>query len=99
MLFAREGADVAIQYLCEHADAETTKAAVEAEGRRAILIPGDVGEPRVLPHGSAPDPQGLGRLDILVNNAAFQSTCRASRTSAGGNSSYAAHESGRAISS
>ena len=38
VLFAREGADVAIHYLCEHADAEVTRAAVEAEGRRAILI-------------------------------------------------------------
>jgi short chain dehydrogenase len=42
VLFAREGADVAIQYLSEHADAGTTKAAVEAQGQRAILIPGDV---------------------------------------------------------
>ncbi len=42
VLFAREGADVAIHYLCEHADAEATRAAVEAEGRRAILIAGDV---------------------------------------------------------
>ena len=38
VLFAREGADIAIHYLCEHADAEVTREAVEAEGRRAILI-------------------------------------------------------------
>ena len=42
-LFAREGADVAILYLCEHDDAAATKKIVEAEGRRAIAIPGDVG--------------------------------------------------------
>src|SRR5688500_8303862 len=42
-LFAREGADVAILYLCEHEDAKATKAIVEQEGRRAITIAGDVG--------------------------------------------------------
>ena len=44
-LYAREGADIAIFYLCEHEDAEKTKSIVEAEGRRAILVPGDLGEP------------------------------------------------------
>ena len=44
-LYAREGADIAIFYLCEHEDAEKTKAIVEAEGRRAILVPGDLGDP------------------------------------------------------
>ena len=48
VLFAREGANVAIQYLCEQADAETTRAAVEAEGRRAILIPGRRQQPDIL---------------------------------------------------
>src|ERR687889_1061459 len=42
-LFAREGADIAILYLCEHDDAQKTKEIVEAEGRRAIVIPGDLG--------------------------------------------------------
>ncbi len=55
VLFAREGADVAIHYLCEHADAEATRAAVEAEGRRAILIAGDVGRARRLREGGASD--------------------------------------------
>ncbi len=73
VLFAREGADVAIQYLCEHADAETTKAAVEAEGRRAILIPGDVGSRAFCRSAVRRTLKELGRLDILVNNAAFQS--------------------------
>ena len=48
-LYAREGADVAILYLCEHEDAEKTKAIVEGEGRRAILIPGDLGDPDFAP--------------------------------------------------
>src|SRR5215212_9030998 len=43
-LFAREGADVAILYLCEHDDAAKTKAIVEKEGRRAITIAGDIGD-------------------------------------------------------
>lgn len=48
-LYAREGADVAIFYLCEDEDAEKTKAIVEAEGRRAILMPGDLGDPDFAP--------------------------------------------------
>jgi hypothetical protein len=48
-LYAREGADIAIFYLCEHEDAEQTKAIVEAEGRRAILVPGDLGDPDFAP--------------------------------------------------
>src|SRR4051812_36116420 len=46
VLFAREGADVAIVYLDEHEDAEETKRAVENEGRRCILLPGDVSDPK-----------------------------------------------------
>jgi NAD(P)-dependent dehydrogenase (short-subunit alcohol dehydrogenase family) len=72
VLFAREGADVAIQYLCEHGDAETTKSAVEAEGRRALLLPGDVGDPESCRQAVRRTVDELGRLDILVNNAAFQ---------------------------
>jgi NAD(P)-dependent dehydrogenase (short-subunit alcohol dehydrogenase family) len=72
VLFAREGADVAIQYLCEHADAETTRRAVEAEGRRAILIPGDVSRRESCEGAVRRTVDELGRLDILVNNAAFQ---------------------------
>ena len=48
VLFAREGADIAIAYLNEHDDAEETKRAVENEGRRCITISGDVADPRVL---------------------------------------------------
>jgi NAD(P)-dependent dehydrogenase (short-subunit alcohol dehydrogenase family) len=72
VLFAREGADVAIQYLCEHADAEVTRKAVESEGRRAILLPGDVSDREFCRSAVARAVGELGSLDILVNNAAFQ---------------------------
>ncbi|HET6970302.1 MAG TPA: SDR family oxidoreductase [Phenylobacterium sp.] len=72
VLFAREGADVAIAYLEEARDARETKAAVEKEGRRAILIPGDVSDPKYAEAAVAKTIQELGGLDVLVNNAAFQ---------------------------
>jgi NAD(P)-dependent dehydrogenase (short-subunit alcohol dehydrogenase family) len=72
VLFAREGADVAIAYLAEDADAERTRAAVEAEGRRAILIRGDVTDRGHCREAVARTVRELGRLDVLVNNAAFQ---------------------------
>jgi NAD(P)-dependent dehydrogenase (short-subunit alcohol dehydrogenase family) len=72
VLFAREGADVAIVYLSEDEDAEETWRAVEAEGRRAILIPGDVTNSAFCLDAVARTVQEFGRLDILVNNAAFQ---------------------------
>jgi NAD(P)-dependent dehydrogenase (short-subunit alcohol dehydrogenase family) len=72
VLFAREGADVAISYLSEHKDAEKTKEAVEKEGRRAILLPGDVTERDYCREAVAETAKQLGGLDILVNNAAFQ---------------------------
>lgn len=72
VLFAREGADVAIGYLSEDSDAEETKQAVEAEGRRAILIPGDVSDPAYATHAVATTIEELGAIDILVNNAAYQ---------------------------
>ena len=72
MLFAREGADVAIAYLNEHEDAEETKRAVENEGRRCILLPGDVADPEYCRSAVRKTVDAFGRLDILVNNAAFQ---------------------------
>lgn len=72
VLFAREGADVAIVYLSEDRDAETTKAAVEKEGRRAIVISGDVSDRSFCEAAVAKTVEDLGKLDILVNNAAFQ---------------------------
>jgi len=71
-LYAREGADIAIFYLCEHEDAEKTKAIVEAEGRRAILVPGDLGDPEFAPEAVQKVVDTFGRLDILVNNAGEQ---------------------------
>jgi NAD(P)-dependent dehydrogenase (short-subunit alcohol dehydrogenase family) len=72
VLFAREGADIAIAYLSEHTDAEATKKAVEAEGRRATLLPGDVTDRAYCKQAVAETVKRLGALDILVNNAAFQ---------------------------
>jgi NAD(P)-dependent dehydrogenase (short-subunit alcohol dehydrogenase family) len=71
-LFAREGADVAIVYLCEHDDAAKTKAIVEGEGRRGITIAGDIGEKEFCDRAVAETVQKLGGLDILVNNAGEQ---------------------------
>ena len=71
-LYAREGADVAIFYLCEHGDAEKTKAIVEGEGRRAILVPGDLGNPDFAPRAVRKVVDTFGRLDIVVNNAGEQ---------------------------
>jgi NAD(P)-dependent dehydrogenase (short-subunit alcohol dehydrogenase family) len=72
VLFAREGADVAIAYLDEHDDAEETRAAVETEGRRAILVPGDVTDSSYAEHAVERTVAELGGLHILVNNAAYQ---------------------------
>jgi len=72
VLYAREGADVAIAYLNEHEDAEVTRSAVEKEGRRAILLPGDVADPAYAQDAVQRTVKELGKLDILVNNAAFQ---------------------------
>ena len=71
-LFAREGADIAISYLCEHDDAEKTKEIVEQEGRRAILIPGDLGDKSFCEKAVEQTVRELGRLDVLVNNAGEQ---------------------------
>jgi NAD(P)-dependent dehydrogenase (short-subunit alcohol dehydrogenase family) len=72
VLFAREGADIAIGYLDEHSDAGETQRAVEAEGRTAILIPGDVADSTYAEHAVQRTVDELGGLDILVNNAAYQ---------------------------
>jgi NAD(P)-dependent dehydrogenase (short-subunit alcohol dehydrogenase family) len=73
VLFAREGADVTIVYLpVEEPDAQTTKAAVEAEGRRALLVPGDVQEAGFCVEVVERTLDTFGRLDIVVNNAAYQ---------------------------
>ena len=71
-LFAREGADIAISYLCEHDDAAKTKEVVESEGRRAITIAGDLGDKRFCEQVVEQTVRELGGLDILVNNAGEQ---------------------------
>ena len=72
VLFAREGANVAISYLCEHEDAETTKKACEDEGARAIAIPGDLGVKSFCGEVVQKVVDTFGGLDILVNNAGEQ---------------------------
>ncbi len=71
-LFAREGADIAILYLCEHDDAAKTKQIVEEEGRRAITIAGDIGDKEFCEQAVQQTVDELGGLDILVNNAGEQ---------------------------
>jgi hypothetical protein len=72
ILFAREGADVALAYLNEHEDARITKKGVEAEGQRCLLIAGDVSSQKFCDKAVAQTIQEFGQLDVLVNNAAFQ---------------------------
>jgi NAD(P)-dependent dehydrogenase (short-subunit alcohol dehydrogenase family) len=72
VLFAREGADVAVAYLSEDRDARDTQAAVEKEGGRCILIPGDVADPEFCREAVDRTVKKFGALDVLVNNAAFQ---------------------------
>lgn len=72
VLFAREGADVGIVYLSEHDDARKTKAHVEAEGQRCVLVAGDVKDSAFCRKAVRRIVRELGGLDVLVNNAAFQ---------------------------
>ena len=72
-LYAREGADVAIVYLPqEDADAQETRLAVEKEGRKCLLLPGDVSSSAFCTTAVEQTVQTFGKLDILVNNAAYQ---------------------------
>ncbi|KJD44648.1 SDR family oxidoreductase [Paenibacillus terrae] len=70
--YAKEGADVAIVYLNEHKDAEETKHQVEQEGRKCVLIPGDIGDDQFAKKAVQQTVNELGKLDIVVNNAAEQ---------------------------
>ncbi|MDB5824759.1 MAG: short-chain dehydrogenase/reductase [Herminiimonas sp.] len=72
VLFAREGADVAIVYLSEDGDAELTKQCIEKEGRRCLLLPGDVKDAGFCQSAVQRTVETFGKLDVLVNNAAFQ---------------------------
>ena len=70
--FAKEGADVSIVYLNEHDDAKETRRLVEEKGRRAVLISGDAGDEDFCRRAVDQTVKELGRLDVLVNNAAEQ---------------------------
>ena len=72
VLFAREGADVTVAYFDEHDDAAETKRCIEAEGRRCLLVAGDVKKAMFCKKLVDKHIAAFGRLDVLVNNAAFQ---------------------------
>lgn len=72
VLFAREGADVAVAFHSSTDDAEETQRLVEAEGRRCLLLQGDVKDSAWCDDAVAQTLEAFGRLDVLVNNAAFQ---------------------------
>jgi len=75
VLFAREGADVAVLHLDEHEDAQVTREHVEKEGGRCVVIAGDVRDPRFCNKAVKQVAKAFGGIDILVNNAAFQLHC------------------------
>jgi NAD(P)-dependent dehydrogenase (short-subunit alcohol dehydrogenase family) len=70
--FAKEGADVVISYLEEHEDAEETKQLIEAEGRKCLLLSGDIGDEDFCQTIVTQTIEQFGKVDILVNNAAEQ---------------------------
>ncbi|WP_398470596.1 SDR family oxidoreductase [Tardiphaga sp.] len=72
--YAREGADIVASYLDEHEDAAEVKALIEAAGREAVLVPGDITDPAHCRRIVDTAVSKLGRIDILVNNAAHQAT-------------------------
>ena len=72
LAYAREGADVAIAYLNEHDDAKETKRVVEAAGRKAVLIAADLASTKECQRVVDEAVKAFGRIDILVNNAAYQ---------------------------
>lgn len=72
--YAREGADVAIAYLDEHEDAQETQRWVTAAGRQCLLMPGDLAQKQHCRDIVSKTVEQFGRIDILVNNAAFQAT-------------------------
>ncbi|HEV2865357.1 MAG TPA: glucose 1-dehydrogenase [Allosphingosinicella sp.] len=72
--FAREGADLLISYLNEHEDARETARWVEEAGRKAVLVPGDIADPAHCRSIIARAAEEFGRIDVLVNNAAYQMT-------------------------
>jgi len=74
LAFAREGADVLMAYLDEHDDARETERLVRDAGRKAVLVPGDIADPSHWRSIVDRAVEAFGRIDVLVNNAAFQMT-------------------------
>jgi NAD(P)-dependent dehydrogenase (short-subunit alcohol dehydrogenase family) len=74
LAFAREGADVVVSYLNEHEDAKETQRLVESAGRKCLLVPGDIAAAAHCRELVKKAAEALGRIDILVNNAAHQMT-------------------------
>lgn len=72
VLYAKEGADIAVLYLDEHEDAQSTKTRVEELGRRCLVIAGDIGDEVFCQQTVRQTIQAFGHLDILVNNAGEQ---------------------------
>lgn len=72
LAFAREGADILVSYLCEEQDAQETRRLVEEAGRKAVLVPGDIGNEALCRDIVGQAMQAFGGIDILVNNAAYQ---------------------------
>jgi NAD(P)-dependent dehydrogenase (short-subunit alcohol dehydrogenase family) len=72
--FAREGADLLVSYLDEHEDARETARWVEQAGRRIVLVPGDIADAAHCRDLVRQTVEAFGRIDVLVNNAAFQMT-------------------------
>lgn len=72
VLYAKEGADVAIVYLSEHEDANETKRLVEQEGKQCIAIAGDIGDEQFCQEAVRKTIEAFSKLDILINNAAEQ---------------------------
>lgn len=72
VLFAREGADVAVLYLDEHEDAKETARWIEKEGQRALLVSGDVRDAKFCKRAVDKVAKAFGKIDVLVNNAGFQ---------------------------
>jgi NAD(P)-dependent dehydrogenase (short-subunit alcohol dehydrogenase family) len=76
VLYAREGADVAIVYRAHDDDANETRAAIEEAGRRCILLKGDVGDPEFCRKAAHDAVEAFGKLDVLVSNAAVQTSVK-----------------------
>ena len=74
LAFAREGADVLISYLDEEEDAAETRRLIEEAGRRAVLVPGNIGDAAHCRRIVERAVEAFGRVDVLVNNAAHQAT-------------------------